>query len=64
MPKIIRSKNRAVVIQHSESELKENVGYRLVQLEKRVDELENQLKKLTGLFYIYMGDKNAIHESK
>jgi len=65
MPKIVRDKRSgAVIIKHSDSELNESVGYRLMQLENRVEELEKKVKELADLLYIYKGEKNAIHEFK
>jgi chaperonin cofactor prefoldin len=46
MPEIKRDKSGAVIISYSEKELEENVGYRLMRLEKRVEELERQLKEV------------------
>lgn len=46
MPELKRDKSGAVIISYSEKELEENVGYRLMRLERRVEELERQLKEV------------------
>jgi hypothetical protein len=61
---MVRDKSGAVIIQHSEHELKENAGYRLIQLENRVNELENKVKELADLLYIYRGENDANHKPK
>lgn len=39
----------AVIFRYTQVELKEDLGYRLLQLEKRVDELEKNLKEILEL---------------
>jgi len=46
MPEFQRDKSGAVVVRYSEGELEDHVGYRLLRLEKRVEELEKQLKEV------------------
>jgi hypothetical protein len=60
MPKLERDVNSgAVIIKYSEYELENYIGYRLVKLEKRLDELERKVgeievfvKRVLEKFYI------------
>jgi len=55
MPKFLRDKKSgAVVIEYTKEELEDSIGYRLLKLEKRVEELEKVLKEL---FYILKEDR-------
>jgi len=46
MPEFQRDKSGAVIIKYSERELEDHVGYRVLKLEKRVEELERILKEV------------------
>jgi len=46
MPEFKRDKSGAVIISYSERELEDHAGYRLLKLEKRVEELERILKEV------------------
>jgi hypothetical protein len=53
MPEFQRDKSGAVVIRYTEKELEDHLGYRLLKLEKRVEELERLLKEVVG-FVLYL----------
>jgi hypothetical protein len=46
MPEFQRDKSGAVIIRYSEAELEDHLGYRVLKLEKRVEELERLLKEV------------------
>jgi hypothetical protein len=56
MPEFQRDKSGAVVIRYSESELEECLGYRVLKLEKRVEEIERLLKEMVGIV-LYLKEK-------
>jgi hypothetical protein len=49
MPEFHRDKSGAVVIKYNEKELDDHLGYRLLRLEKRVEELERILREVLGI---------------
>jgi hypothetical protein len=46
MPEFQRDKSGAVIIRYNKTELEDHVGYRVLKLEKRVEELERLLKEV------------------
>jgi len=46
VPELQRDKSGAVIIRYSERELEDHLGYRVLKLEKRVEELERLLKEV------------------
>jgi len=49
MPKFQRDRSGAVIISYSDRELEEHLGCRLLKLEKKVEELERQLKEVVEI---------------
>jgi len=60
MPKFLRDESGAVIISYSERELEDHVGYRVLKLEKRVEELERLLKEVVEVV-LYL--KRRVEES-
>ena len=56
MPEFRRDKSGAVVIRYSESELEECLGYRVLKLEKRVEEIERLMKEVVEVV-LYLKEK-------
>jgi len=46
MPEFLRDKSGAVIIKYSETELEDHLGYRVLKLEKKVEELERLLREV------------------
>ena len=46
MPEFWRDKSGAVIIKYSETELEDHLGYRVLKLEKKVEELERLLREV------------------
>jgi chaperonin cofactor prefoldin len=59
MPEFQRDKSGAVIIRYSESELEDHLGYRVLKLEKRVEELERQLKKVFEILLYFKREQGS-----
>jgi len=46
MPEFWRDESGAVIISYSEEELEDHVGYRVLKLEKKVEELEKLFREV------------------
>jgi chaperonin cofactor prefoldin len=57
MPEFKRDESGAVIIKYSERELEDHIGYRLLKLEKRVEELERQLKEVVEVVLYLKGER-------
>lgn len=55
MPEFRRDRSGAVIISYSKDELDDHVGYRVLRLEKRVEELERLLKEVVGVVLYFLG---------
>jgi hypothetical protein len=60
MPQYSRDRSGAVVIRYSKGEIEDHLGYRILKLEKRVEELERVLKEVAGVvLYLKGGEKKC-----
>jgi len=57
MPKFQRDRSGAVIISYSERELEDHLGYRVMRLEKKVEELERQLKEVVEVILYLKKEK-------
>jgi hypothetical protein len=46
VPQFQRDKSGAVIVRYNERELEDHLGYRVLKLEKRVEELEKLLREV------------------
>jgi len=59
MPKFQRDRSGAVIISYSDRELEEHLGCRLLRLEKRVEELERQLKEVIEIVLYFIREEKS-----